>query len=107
MKPSALASTNFPVPRPTALPPVGIQPGSQCYKAGKVTIIVSPPYGSQGWHMSISRPDRYPSWDEIVYYRYHLLPESISMAMILPSAKEYVNLHSNCFHLHQEIPNGR
>jgi hypothetical protein len=51
------------------------------------------------WHMSISRPDRYPSWDEIRDARYELMPRDITVAMILPPPKDYVNLHNNCFHL--------
>ncbi len=56
------------------------------------------------WHMSISHPDRYPSWDEIKKLRYRLLPDDITMAIILPPKKEYVNIYENCFHLWQ-IPN--
>lgn len=53
------------------------------------------------WHLSISRRDRYPSWDEIRDARYALLPDDITMAMLLPPKAEYVNLHKNCFHLHE------
>lgn len=53
------------------------------------------------WHMSISRPDRYPHWHEIRDARYAFLPDNCTMAMILPPKAEYVNIHQNCFHLHE------
>lgn len=53
------------------------------------------------YHMSIAHRSRYPTWDEIKYARYHLLPDNITMAMLLPPTDQYVNLHPNCFHLHE------
>lgn len=52
-----------------------------------------------GWHLSISHPDRYPTWDEIAHARYELAPPDISMAMLLPPRGEYINVHANCFQL--------
>ena len=57
-----------------------------------------------GWHLSISHPTRYPTWDEIRDARYDLLPDDCTMAMLLPPRAEYVNLHPNCFHLHEVLP---
>jgi hypothetical protein len=54
-----------------------------------------------GWHLSISCMHRYPTWDEIKAARYDLLPADITMAMLLPPPDDYVNVHKNCFHLHQ------
>jgi len=53
------------------------------------------------WHLSISCPDRYPTWDEIKFARYKLIPDDITMAMLLPPKGDYVNIHPNCFHLWQ------
>lgn len=55
------------------------------------------------WHLSISCKDRYPTWDEIRDARYDLLPDDCTMAMLLPPSREYVNIHPNCFHLHELI----
>ena len=55
----------------------------------------------QRWHLSISHSARYPLWDEIKEARYKLVPLNVTMAMILPPPDEYVNVHSNCFHLHE------
>lgn len=105
MKPTPLSPTAFAVPRETGFSMEGLEPGSKHYKAGKLQIIVSPPYAKAGlgWHISISHPERYPSWDEIMYYRYRLCPKDITMVMYLPPLNEYVNLHEHCFHLHQEM----
>lgn len=56
------------------------------------------------WHLSISHPDRYPSWDEIVDARYQLVPDGVTMAQILPPRRQYLNIHPNCFHLWEIEP---
>jgi hypothetical protein len=61
----------------------------------------------KGWHLSISfidnggRNSRYPRWDEIADARYQLVPEAVTMAMILPPPADYVALHDTTFHLHE------
>lgn len=67
-------------------------------------IIAHEPLGPDGeyrWHLSISHPDRYPTWDEISHARYQLLDDDLYMVMILPPTREYVNVHDFCFHLHE------
>lgn len=61
--------------------------------------------GPKLWHLSISHPKRYPTWDEIKDARYSLLPLGVTFAMLLPPQSEYVNIHHNCFHLF-ELPEG-
>lgn len=56
------------------------------------------------WHISVSRKDRYPTWDEIKAARYDLLPDDLTMAQMLPPKAEYVNVHPNTFHLHEIRP---
>ena len=53
------------------------------------------------YHISVACKDRYPTWDEIVYIREQLTPNNVTMAMILPPEKNYINIHNNCFHLWQ------
>lgn len=69
------------------------------YELGPCRLILSRDDGD--WHASISHPTRYPTWDEIAEARYQLCPDDVTMAIILPPSDEYVNLHPNCFHLHQ------
>jgi hypothetical protein len=54
-----------------------------------------------GWHLSISHPSRYPTWDEIADARYELVPDGAHMAMLLPPRAEYVALHPTTMHLHE------
>ena len=61
-------------------------------------------------HLSISHPDRYPTWDEVAAARYALLPRLRDCVMVLPPDDQYANLHPNCFHVHllRELgPGGR
>lgn len=55
------------------------------------------------WHLSVSHPKRYPTWDEIKAIRYGLLPDELTFAILFPPMAKYVNVHPNCFHLH-EVP---
>lgn len=69
-------------------------------RARQLSISVSAD-GPDGWHLSIAGRHRYPTWDEIVLIRYRLVPDEVTMAMLLPSKSEWVNAHEYCFHLHQ------
>lgn len=76
-------------------------PNSQAFQRGSVRCIVSLDGPEKLWHISISCQHRYPHWDEIKKARYDLVPDEVTMAMILPPRSEYVNIHPNCFHLHE------
>jgi hypothetical protein len=56
------------------------------------------------YHMSISRQDRYPTWDEIKDARENLLPLGKHFVMALPPPQHYINTYSNCFHLWECLP---
>lgn len=49
-------------------------------------------------HISISRPDRYPDWDEMVAAVEALVGPNVDMAMIKPRRSDYISPHPNCFH---------
>lgn len=74
-------------------------PYTKAFRWGDLSVITAEE--PTGWHISISHPHRYPSWDEIKAARYTLCPKEITMAMYLPPPDEFVNLHPNCFHLYQ------
>ena len=85
--------------------------GGDWYRWGDVSVHVGDPKEEGGWHISISHPSRYPTWDEIFQAWYDLVPgagKDFNGAIILPRKVEYVNIHNNCFHVHQlndaEIP---
>lgn len=84
-----------------------LQPGTLMFKMGKVSIYVSPPVteAGMGWHMSISHPDRYPTWDEVAKAWYELVPDADNRvgAMILPKREDYISIHNYCFQVHEQI----
>lgn len=49
-------------------------------------------------HLSISRSDRYPDWDEIVRAKEEIMGDVDTM-MIIPKRRDYINLSKNCFHI--------
>lgn len=77
--------------------------GVRCFGMNGCRILISRDPPNHIWHLSISRADRDPSWQEIATARYRLLPDVPEMAMYLPPASEYVNLHPHTFHLY-EVP---
>ena len=95
--PCPLDAREFP---PHDMGPQGI---ARRYKWCSFMVLISrdPDKGRIRWHLSISHPTRYPKWDEIKEARYKFLPDEVTMAQILPPRGEYVNVHPNCFHLHE------
>jgi len=75
--------------------------GGDWFAWGEVSCCVARENGY--WHISVSHPRRYPTWDEIYTAWYDLVPDAkdIEGAIILPRKSEYVNIHPNCFHVHQ------
>lgn len=76
----------------------------RCYSFGELIILVGKEpiaEGKKRWHLSISHPARYPSWEEIRLARYELCPKDITMAMLMPPEAQYVNISKTCFHLWQ------
>ena len=53
------------------------------------------------WHISVSHASRYPTWDEVADVRYMLVPDDVTMALLLPPRDQYVNVDGHCFHLWQ------
>jgi len=83
----------------------GVEPLIRNYTMGRLLILVGfDP--AVGWHLSISHPSRYPSWDEIKKARYELLPSDLTFGLILPPEGEYVNIHPFCFHLYEITARG-
>ena len=91
-----------------AAPPLGLRearatlPNSRLWLArvGKhnhISVIASVDGGSL--HLSIAHSQRYPTWDEILAVRAWAFDEDTEVVMVLARKGEYVNVHSNCFHL--------
>lgn len=82
-----------------------MEPDLKGYRPGRCTILVGH-LADGSCHLSIANETRYPTWDEIAKARYELMPVDAMVAMLLPTAEEYINLHSFCFQLH-ELKDGR
>lgn len=78
-----------------------IEPDSRAYRMGGCRILVS--QQRVGWHLSISRSDRLPNWEDVRDARYALIPDDAVMVMLLPPRDEYVNVHEYTLQLY-EIP---
>lgn len=84
-------------------------PGTKVFRMGKCLIFLSPPTkrknSPDGWHVSVSCPDRYPTWDELAKAWYELVPgaETRMAVMLLPPKENYINIHNFCFQVH-ELP---
>lgn len=76
-----------------------------------VTVPWRPPYGygrvfrviassGLGWdHVSVSLPDRCPTWDEMEFIkRTFFKPDEVAMQLHLPPA-DHINRHPYCLHL--------
>jgi len=58
-------------------------------------------------HVSVSLPERYPSWEELKEVRYRFFDEEAEVIQFLPPKSEYLNLHQNCFHLWHRLDGRR
>lgn len=65
-----------------------------------------PPMGEGSYrHISLSRPNKYPEWDEMrdFIYACGLFDDKRDVCMFIPPKNQYVNVHNNCFHFYQKI----
>jgi hypothetical protein len=88
--------------RQVELPPAltrHVEPGTRGFRMGACRILLS--RQKVGWHMSISHPTRLPTWEEVRDARYELIPDEVTMALLLPPRDEYVNVHEFCLQLYQ------
>lgn len=52
-------------------------------------------------HVSMSYPDRDPTWEEIKGIRSVFFPDDVDVMQMLPRSENFVNMHLHCFHLWQ------
>ncbi len=50
-------------------------------------------------HVSIARPDRLPTWEELKKVKDEFIGENMAAYHVLPAKKDYVNIHNFCLHL--------
>lgn len=82
---------------------VGHPYGWESYKMGECKVLVGPEEETRmigGRHISVSCPDRLPTWDEMLFIRLNLLPLDEDFILPLPRLSDYVNAHEYCLHLY-------
>lgn len=54
--------------------------------------------GSTWLHVSVSRTDRCPTWDEMALVKDEFIGTDVYAIQVLPPRERHVNLHSFCLH---------
>ena len=63
----------------------------------KVRVLAS---NGMGWeHVSVSREDRCPTWDEMCQIKAMFWGPDDTVVQYHPPESDYVNIHKNCLHL--------
>lgn len=72
-------------------------------KTNRQTVAVIASEG-EGWcHVSVSRTDRTPTWDEMCEVKDLFFGPDEWVVQFHPAASDYVNVHQHCLHLWQPI----
>jgi len=75
----------------------------KAYRMGALHALVSRDEVAPGdlrWHISLSRNDRVPTWDELAKCAHALRP-GVVFCIPMPPKTMWLNLHENCLHLHE------
>jgi hypothetical protein len=79
-----------------------LEPGTTFWRTpDDLNVFVSQQGVNKRWHLSISRPNRLPSWLEVSAVRYRFVPDDVTMGLCMPSKTQYINIHEFCFLLHE------
>jgi hypothetical protein len=57
--------------------------------------------GKRWVHVSVARPDRMPSWEDLVWVKEFVLGRESTALQVIPPRSRYVNQHPFCLHLWQ------
>lgn len=75
------------------------------FKGGESQLRIIASWGG-GWdHVSVSLPDRCPTWDEMNFVKDQFFGSHETVMQLHPAKQNYVNCHPFCLHLwkpHQE-----
>lgn len=77
---------------------------TKLYELGRCLVMVGREFVNEArddlrWHLSISHPQRFPTWAEIGEARDRLLPPDVWLVVPHPPREWWLSLHPNCFHL--------
>lgn len=65
---------------------------------GELTVLLTREFGRL--HLSVSHPQRMPTWGEVseIFYN-HIRENDETVVLVLPKPENFVNLHQFCFHV--------
>lgn len=71
-----------------------------CYESPEGLHIIAA-HEPTGWHISVTGPMRYPTWDELRDIAWAIRPKQAFSILIPPRSEgtEYLNLQGHCIHL--------
>lgn len=61
------------------------------YRCRDYSITVTEATEQTPYLMTMRRKNFYPDWDYVTWVKYHVLPDSVVMAMLLPPLNDYIN----------------
>lgn len=71
-------------------------------KHGQIVFVIAS--DGMGWeHVSVSRRDRCPTWDEMCQVKALFWDDEDCVVQFHPPRSEYVNNHPNCLHLWRQV----
>lgn len=70
----------------------------------RVIATVEPLIGEEWWlHVSFSRSDRLPSWEDLKYVKEVLIGKDKLAVQLLPREDDYLNVHPYTLHLYRRV----
>jgi hypothetical protein len=70
------------------------------YRSGLRVLVTTAPFDGRDWmHISVSREDRMPTWDDLKHAKSTFAGDSRYAYQIIPPAERHINLHPFCLHL--------
>lgn len=85
------------------MPPPPWMLRAKFYRAGPFKVLISDDDdfgdGHRWRHLSVSRNDRVPSYDELLAVRDRFFPADAEVIQVFPPRTEHVNVHPYCLHL--------
>lgn len=71
------------------------------WKRNRVKVLIGPEsHNKETWvHVSLSKPNKLPTWAEVREVKNIFIGRKEKAIMILPCDDEYVNIHPYCLHL--------
>jgi hypothetical protein len=85
--------------------PIGADYGMfECsYKGQRLRMMSSGSTNGQWEYVSVSAPDRCPTWEEMCFVKDLFWSGSETVIQFHPKKSEYVNTHENCLHLWKRV----